>query len=238
VNEIQSTIERERNRVLARIRNDYMAALGRERLLSGAVAQEKVEVGKLSQLLIQHNILKREFDTNEQLYDSLLQHLKDATVSAGLRATNVHLVDPALIPTVAVRPKKMYNIAVGLLVGLILGVTLAFVQESLDTSIKGAEDVERLIAAPALAVIPLARSSWLRMGVDRSQPRNGGVESIVLRHPGRVLPHPAHFDSALDCSAPSPGFAGDQRSARRGQDFDLGQSGLGARPARRARGDR
>jgi capsular exopolysaccharide synthesis family protein len=187
VNEIQSTIERERNRVLARIRNDYMAALGRERLLSGAVAQEKVEVGKLSQLLIQHNILKREFDTNEQLYDSLLQHLKDATVSAGLRATNVHLVDPALIPTVAVRPKKMYNIAVGLLVGLILGVTLAFVQESLDTSIKGAEDVERLIAAPALAVIPLARSSWLRMGVDRSQPRNGGVESIVLRHPTSSL---------------------------------------------------
>ena len=187
LNEVQSIIERERKRVLARIRNDYMAALGRERLLSTAVAQEKAEVGKLSQLLIEHNMLKREFETNQQLYESLLQHLKDATVSAGLRATNIHLVDPALIPTVPVRPRKMYNIAIGLLVGLVLGVTLAFLQESLDTSVKSAEEVERLIAAPALAVIPLARSSWRRMGGDRSQPQNGAVESIVLRHPTSSL---------------------------------------------------
>jgi len=57
--EIQSIIERERKKVVERIRDDYKAAQGRERLLSAAVAQEKVEVGKLNQLLIQHNILKR-----------------------------------------------------------------------------------------------------------------------------------------------------------------------------------
>ncbi len=187
VNEVQSIMERERKRVVARIRNDYMAALGRERLLSAAVAKEKVEVGKLSQLLIQHNMLKREFDTNQQLYDSLLQHLKDATVSAGLRATNIHLVDAALIPSVPVRPRIKYNIAIGLMVGLVLGVTLAFLQESLDTSIKSAEEVERLIAAPALAVIPMARSSWGRMGGNRSQPQNGSVGLIVLKQPTSSL---------------------------------------------------
>jgi capsular exopolysaccharide synthesis family protein len=187
VNEIQSNIERERKRALTRIRNDYLAALGREKLVAAAVAREKAEVGKLSELLIEHNILKREFDTNEQLYESLLQHLKDATVSAGLRATNIHLVDAALVPTVPVRPQKLKNIAIGLLAGLVLGITFAFIQESLDTSVKSAEDVERLIAAPALAVIPMARSSWRRLGGDRAQPQNGGVESIVLRHPTSSL---------------------------------------------------
>jgi capsular exopolysaccharide synthesis family protein len=187
VNEIQSAIERERNRVVARIHNDYQAAQAREKLLSAAVAQQKVEVGNLSQLLIEDNILKREFETNQQLYQSLLQHLKDATLSAGLRATNIHLVDPALVPTVPVRPRIMYNIAVSMLVGLLLGVTLAFVMESMDTSIKSAEDVERVIAAPSLAVIPRARSSWLRMGGDKGQPRNGAVESIVLRQPTSYL---------------------------------------------------
>jgi capsular exopolysaccharide synthesis family protein len=187
LNEIQSTIERERKRVIAGIRDDYMAALGRERLLSAAVAQEKAEVGKLNQLLIEHNLLKREFETNQQLYDNLLQHLKDATVSAGLRATNIHLVDAALVPTSPVRPRKMYNIGIGLLVGLILGVALAFVQESLDTSIKGAEDVERLIAAPALAVVPKARPLWLRSRRDGTQAENGAVELSVLKQPTSSL---------------------------------------------------
>jgi capsular exopolysaccharide synthesis family protein len=187
LNEVQSIMERERKRVLARIRDDYMAAQGRERLLSAAVAREKVEVGKLNQLLIQHNILKREFETNQQLYDNLLQHLKDATVSAGLRATNIHLVDQALVPTAPVRPRKMLNIGIGLLVGLVLGVTLAFVQESLDTSIKGAEDVERLIAVPALAVVPKSRPYWLRGRGDKSSAENGGVELVVLKQPTSSL---------------------------------------------------
>ena len=86
VAEIQSLVEKERARVVGRIRHDYEAALAREKLLTAAVAEEKVEVGKLSQLLIQHNLLQREFETNQQLYDKLLQRLKDATVSAGLRA--------------------------------------------------------------------------------------------------------------------------------------------------------
>lgn len=187
VNEIQSIIERERKRIVARMRNDYMAALGREKLLSGAVAREKVEVGKLSQLLIEHNILKREFETNQQLYQNLLQRLKDATVSAGLRATNIHVVDQALPPTVPVRPKKTLNIAIGLMVGLILGVTLAFVQESLDNSVKSVEDVEQLIATPALAVIPKARPSWLRSRGDKSQAENGAVELVVLKQPTSAL---------------------------------------------------
>ena len=206
LDELQSIMERERRRIVVQIRNNYMAALGRERLLSAAVAKEKLEVGKLNQLLIEHNILKREFDTNQQLYDSLLQRLKDATVSAGLRATNIHLVDSALVPTSPVRPRITYNIGVGLLVGLILGLTLAFVQESLDTSVKSAEELERLLVAPALAVIPMARSSWLKKGGDKRQPLNGSVESIVLRHPNSSLAESYRTlrTSILLSSAPRP----------------------------------
>jgi capsular exopolysaccharide synthesis family protein len=207
LDELQSIMERERKRIVARIRSDYMAALGRERLLSAAVAHEKEEVGKLNQLMIEHNLLKREFETNQQLYASLLQHLKDATVAAGLRATNIHLVDSALVPAAPVRPRIMYNIEVSMLVGLVLGITLAFVMESMDTSIKSAEDVERVVAAPALAVIPLARLSQLGMGGDRGQPQDGGVvESIVLRQPTSSLAESFHTlrTAVLLSSAPHP----------------------------------
>src|SRR5437588_11653123 len=172
MNEIQSLIDTERKRMVERLRNDYVAARGREKLLAAAVAKEKVDVGALSQLLIQHNLLKREFDTNQQLYDSLLQRLKDATVSAGLRATNIHVVDPARPPKVPVRPQKLYNTAVSLVVGLILGIPLAFVKEALDTSIKSIEEAERVVNAPALAVVPLEREIPHRPALSRA--RNNG----------------------------------------------------------------
>jgi capsular exopolysaccharide synthesis family protein len=183
MNEVQSAISVERKRAVARLRSDYETALARERLLSDAVAQQKAEVGRFSQLLIEDNILRREFATNQQLYDNLLSRLKDATMSAGLRATNIHLVDAALTPTYPVRPNKRRNVATGFLLGLVLGVTLAFVRESLDNSMKSAEDLERVIPAPALAVIMKAGASWLGIGGNKIRPANSALEMVVLKHP-------------------------------------------------------
>ncbi len=191
VDEIQSLIDTERKRMVERLRNDYVAARGREKLLAAAVDKEKVDVGALSQLLIQHNLLKREFDTNQQLYDNLLQRLKDATVSAGLRATNIHLVDSARPPKVPVRPQKLHNIAISLVVGLILGVTFAFVKEALDNSIKSIEEAERVVNAPALAIVPLERELPHRPA--RALTRNNGnskpnaAELALLKQPSSAL---------------------------------------------------
>ncbi len=157
LDENQAQIEREQNRVIERIRNDYNAAVNRERLAMEAVARQKEQLGKLNQLLVQHNILQRDFEGNQQLYQNLLQRLKDATVSAGLRSTNIHVVDSALPPTQPVRPKKLLNIAIGFLAGIIFGVMGAFAQEGLDHSINSPEEIENLLYAPALAVIPLDR---------------------------------------------------------------------------------
>ena len=179
VDEVQSLIERERKRTVERVRNDSNAALGRERLLAAAVAKEEVEVGALSQLLIQHNLLKREAETNQQLYYNLLQRLKDATVSAGLRATNIHVIDRARPPGSPVRPQKLHNILVGLMVGLVLGLALAFVQEVVDTSIKSIDEAERLANAPALAVVPLAGDNVLRP--TPSRPGNNGNGAAIQR---------------------------------------------------------
>jgi succinoglycan biosynthesis transport protein ExoP len=157
VDQIQSLIQQERARTVDRIRRDYSASVGREKLLTSAVAEQKIEVGRLNGLLIQHNMLKRDFESNQQLYDSLLQRLKDATVTAGLRATNIHVVDKAVPPGSAVRPNKPLNLALGLLGGVILGTALAFLEEALENTrvtIKTPEDVRRLVDLPSLALIP------------------------------------------------------------------------------------
>jgi polysaccharide biosynthesis transport protein len=193
VNENQTQIEKEQNRVLDRISNDYATASNREALAIASVARQKEELGKFNQLLVQHNILQREFEANQQLYQSLMQRLKEATVSAGLRSTNIHLVDAALTPSAPVRPKKVLNIATGLLAGLILGMMSAFLQESLDHSVKSLEEVESLIAVPALGMIPLDTNGRSPYGLLKKgngvTPANeaGEVALTVLERPTSVL---------------------------------------------------
>jgi len=193
LNEVQTQIERERKRSVERVRNDYLAARNREKLLLGEVAVAKAEVEKLNQLMIQHNILKREYDTNSTLYDSLLQRLKDAAVTAGLRATNIHVVDQATAPQFPVRPRKALNLSFGLLAGLLLGMAIVFVQEALDVSVKNAEEVEKLTGTSALAVIPAthalkSRRFWSgRKTKKRADAQADGVGLTVLHEPASVM---------------------------------------------------
>jgi capsular exopolysaccharide synthesis family protein len=197
---IRSQIATEQTRVLARIRKDYTATVTREKLAAGAVAAQKEVVGAQNQLLIQHNILQHEFEGNQQLYQSLMQRLKNATVSAGLQSTNIHLVDAALAPGEPVRPKKALNIALGFLAGVVLGVMFAFAQEGLDHSIKTAEEVESLLMTPVLAVVPLQRGTesakwaiagtkWAlrRHGEESRQTANQSVALCISKNPQSVL---------------------------------------------------
>lgn len=152
-------IEQERNRVIERIRGDYLTAVDREKLGLAAVSKQRDELGKLNQLLVEHNMLKRDFETNQQLYQSLLQKLKDASVSAGLRSTNIHALDSAMTPLAPVRPRKLLGIMIGIFGGLVLGIMIAFAQEALDQSVKSVAEVESLLGASTLGIIPLHRGS-------------------------------------------------------------------------------
>ncbi len=210
IEEIQSLVAQERARTEERVTRDYKVELERVKLLTDSVAREKSEVGNLNQLMIQYDLLRHDFDTNQQLYDSLLTRVKEAAVSAGLRANNVHLVDRALVPSIPVRPKKGRNIAIGFMVGLILGTTIAFIREVMDTSIKTAEDIERSIAEPVLGVIPAVHSlgkekSWFSRPRDREASVSGGVEWAVLKQPTSMLAESYHtLRTSVLSSAPGP----------------------------------
>lgn len=177
IDENQGEIAREQDRIINRIHNEYATAANREKLANEAVSSQKAAVGEMNQLLVQHSMLQHEFESNQQLYQGLLQHVKDAAVSAGLRSTNIHLVDEALVPRVPVKPRKLSNIAIALGAGIVLGLMVAFAQETLDSSIKTAEEVESLTISPALAVIPFERLSWLSR---RRLGKNSGSDHLTL----------------------------------------------------------
>jgi capsular exopolysaccharide synthesis family protein len=70
------------------------------------------------------------------------------------KTTMVEIVDRAVPGIRPVRPNKPLNIALGIIIGLVVGVGLAFFIEYLDTSVKTIDDVERSLQSPVLGVIP------------------------------------------------------------------------------------
>ncbi|HUJ51794.1 MAG TPA: polysaccharide biosynthesis tyrosine autokinase [Bryobacteraceae bacterium] len=136
------------------IQEEYNTAQNHVALLQGALDKQKAEANDLAEKLVQYHILQHDAEANKQLYDGLLQKLKEATISAGLRSSNIRVVDPALTPTSPSRPQKARNILLAFLVGLIGGVGLAIFREYLDNTVKSPDDIESLTGLPSLAVVP------------------------------------------------------------------------------------
>jgi capsular exopolysaccharide synthesis family protein len=126
---------------------------------------QKQQAFQLNESAAQYSMLKHEVETSRELYDSLQLKLKEAGVTAGLSSTNVTVVDRAEVPGKPVEPKIPLNLALGFLGGLVGGVSLAFVLESLDDSITTSEDVEGIAALPALSSIPVVQNIAARTNV-------------------------------------------------------------------------
>ncbi len=162
--QIKNSIQAEKTRVVTTIQSEYSASLERERLLGVELQKQRDLVNQINQDTIQYNILKREAESNKQLYNGLLTRLKEAGVSAGLTASNIRVVDRAEVPVTAIRPRKSMNILLSAMIGLVLGVGFAFFQEYLDSSIKSPEDISRHLSLPTLGLIPKLSSLTSRRG--------------------------------------------------------------------------
>ncbi len=186
VSEIEAVLDRERKRAAQRIINDYEAAVRREQLVRQAFDEQQKQANLIANRSVQYNILKREVETNKQLYEGLLQRLKEAGVSAGLKTSNIRIVDAAEPPRKPARPNLLLNLALAVMMGLGLGVGAAFLQEHMDNTLKLPEDVERFLGLPALALIPSAESlNGHRRGVYG---QNGSQAKRLGEGDGNMVP--------------------------------------------------
>lgn len=98
--------------------------------------------------------LTREVEVNKKLYEMLREKLEEARITEAQRVSDVSIVDPAVLPGGPIGTQKETEMIIAGLLGIILGVALAFVRESLDTSIGTIEDVENITKLPVLGVVP------------------------------------------------------------------------------------
>ena len=106
----------------------YDASVHQEQLLNDRIAGLRSNELDLQSRSIRYNMLKRDVDTNRQLYDALLQRYKEIGVASNVGANNVTIVDTADVPTSKTSPKLKLNLALGLIFGVFLGVAVALVR--------------------------------------------------------------------------------------------------------------
>jgi len=136
------------------IQAEYQTRLREEAKLQESIKATRQEILDLEERSTDFTTLKREVDTNRELYDGLLQRMKEVGVAAGIAANNISVVDPAAVPQFPYSPKLLLNLAVALVLGLFGGVGLALLFEMLDDTVKGNEALEKLMDKPVLGVIP------------------------------------------------------------------------------------
>jgi uncharacterized protein involved in exopolysaccharide biosynthesis len=79
----------------------------------------------MSESMVEYNILKREAEATKTMYDGLLTKLNESLLAAGLKSSNIRVVDYAMIPSTPTRPAKTRNVALSFVVGLVGGIGLA-----------------------------------------------------------------------------------------------------------------
>lgn len=155
LNQAEMQIKSEINAISAAVQSQYEAAQRQEALLREKLGQTRKQVLVTQDSSIDLNLLKREVDTNRQLYDGLLQRLKQVGVAGGMSASAVSVVDRAEPPLYPFKPDLRRNQMVGLAIGLVLGLCMVFVLEYLDDSFKFPDEVERTLGVPLMGIVPL-----------------------------------------------------------------------------------
>jgi len=168
-------IEKEIREIISNIIREYRVHLStlerRERELSARLAQIPEKSMKLAEL-------ERDLKLNEESYLLLKSKYQEALIQESEKIKEVEIVHRATNAIPLRKSTKGTRTLLGALVGIFLGVVLAFVVETLDTSIGTIEDVETYLNLQVLGVIPHIDTSEMKEVILSSFPTVGRSSSL------------------------------------------------------------
>ncbi len=129
----------------------------RKALLTKAYQNQLGVVSDQSVKEVRYNILKKEVDANRDIYQSMLQKVKEASIVAALKSSDVRVVSPALAAKSTFRPSLPLNLALGLLFGIAFSTCYILLRERNDATLRTPGQSVKHLNVPELAVIPSAR---------------------------------------------------------------------------------
>ncbi len=181
--ELQAQVDAERARVVGQVRTTYAAARDAEQMEFSAREKIRAQMGDASSHMTQYHILRNEAVANAELYNTLKGRLIEAGIYAGLRSSNIHIVDLAPKLLRATGPHRNLIIPIGFMVSGILALVLSFVRESFDNTVRTPDDIKEWVGLPSLAMLPPTNGNGRSGKQDRPALKGfAGAGSITNGH--------------------------------------------------------
>lgn len=176
---IDAQIQSVARSIKASVKQQYDAAREAESSLTQQVAELKGSSLAEQDQLVQYRLLQREADTNRTVYEGLLQRYKELNAAAGISASNIAIIDPAIAPIRPSSPNLLRNLLLALVIGFGSAAAFIYLRTQLDDSVKVPEDVEGKLQMPLLGVIPLAQDIDVEAAMeDPKSPISEGYNSL------------------------------------------------------------
>ncbi|MEA3412760.1 MAG: polysaccharide biosynthesis tyrosine autokinase [Pseudomonadota bacterium] len=157
IDRVQQKIDAEMDNVEFAVRQSYLSKVREQAAIEAGMNQTKDEILGLREHTTDFKALQREVHTNRELFEGLLQRMKEVGVVAGVGTNNISVVDPAEVPKAQFKPNLQKNLLLAIVLGLMGGIGLAFLFEHLDDTIKSSQDMENLMRKPVLGIVPLVK---------------------------------------------------------------------------------
>lgn len=176
INELQKSIDQEKAEVLERLKNDLEAAKRREQLLASSFSAQTGAVRSQSDTTLQFNLLKREVESNRQIYNNILQQTNQAGIATAVPTNNVRVVDAATPTMIPVMRTVYIGGGLGLMTGLLLGCILAVLLHHTEMKFYKPGEPVSVLELPELGVIPSSE-----IFLERRKLRNLAERANLLR---------------------------------------------------------
>lgn len=170
---METALEKRRGDVVSRIRNEYTAASRNEKLLSANYAAQTGVVSAEASRIAHYSVLKREVDTNRQLYDVMLQRVREADLASAIPTSDTHVVEPAAPPRSPYKSNVVFDALLGSISGMITGAALILRRARSYCGIQNPGQIAIELQVPELGLIPATSTQRSRvagfLGMNEAQ---------------------------------------------------------------------
>ncbi len=149
---------------------------------------------ELNQQEMMYSRLSRERENHAKLYGIVLERATEGNLMRDLQVNNMRVLDYALVPVAAIKPRVAVSLGAGGVVGLVLGILAALVAIQADRTVRSRQEVEEILRATCLGYLPLISGRGLRAQYKYqygdASPNDGPVENldlVVHSHPGSMV---------------------------------------------------